>query len=484
MPTKPSAQQLPATTLLHSSVSRAVPALLICCCAELAVQPELRLAVPLLVGVTAAMLTLMLLGLHFAGRARRLWSGPVILAVALLLRLMFLFSPAQLSDDIYRYLWDGSNLLRGVNPYSAAPSALTPPPELKTVHASINHPGYVTIYPPAAQLIFAGGAALGGTVTGLKVFLLLFDLGLCALLMLLLKQLGMPPCLAVLYAWNPLPVLEIAGSGHVDGAGLTLLMGSISLLMLDRRGTPGRAPRPWLIPCSGALLACACLVKLFPLVLTPVLFLLVPAARRRAFLAGFLVTLAALILPFLPQITNALSSLDAYARNWEFAGFAFNMLRTLTGSGTATRLLLGSGFLLLVAATTLRLAARLKCGASPAEGGRMAAEACYAIALALLLLTPTLQPWYALCLAAFLPFCAGAAGLVLCWVVFLTYQVQIPYFILGQWVENPLVTAAVFLAPVTAYLTGRCFSRLSLRRAATKGLADILGEHKGEPHGE
>jgi len=457
MPIKPSAQQLPAATLVNSSVSRAVPALLICCCAALAVQPELRLAVPLLIGVTSVLLALMLFGLYFAGRARRHWSAPVILTVALVLRLMFLFSPAQLSDDSYRYLWDGSNLLRGVNPYSAAPSALTPPPDLKTVHAGINHPGYVTIYPPAAQLIFAGGAALGGTVTGLKAFLLLFDLGLCALLILLLKQLEMPAGLAVLYAWNPLPVLEIAGSGHVDGAGLTLLMGSICLLMMERRGRPGRVPGPWLIPCSGALLACACLVKLFPLVLTPVLFLLVPAARRRAFLAGFLVTLAALILPFLPQLTNALSSLNAYARNWEFAGFAFNTLRALTGSGAIARLLLSCGFLLTVAAITLRLAARLKHGASPAEGGRLAVEACYAIALALLLLTPTLQPWYALCLAAFLPFCAGPAGLVLCWSVFLTYQVQIPYFILGEWIENPLVTAAVFLAPVAAYLGSRCF---------------------------
>jgi hypothetical protein len=78
--------------------------------------------------------------------------------------------------------------------------------------------------------------------------------------------------------------------------------------------------------------------------------------------------------------------------------------------------------------------------------------------MALLMLTPTLQPWYALTLAVFLPFCAGPAGMVLCWVVFLTYQVQIPYFILGQWLENPLVTAAVFMAPVMAYILSRLFS--------------------------
>jgi hypothetical protein len=46
---------------------------------------------------------------------------------------------------------------------------------------------------------------------------------------------------------------------------------------------------------------------------------------------------------------------------------------------------------------------------------------------------------------------------VLCWAVFLSYQVQIPYFILGQWIEPPRVTAAIFLTPLAAYLLGKAF---------------------------
>ena len=125
---------------------------------------------PLLVGVTALMAMLLSLSLYCGERVKVLWSPAVILSVALVLRLLFLFAPPQLSDDIYRYLWDGSNLLRGVNPYAAAPSAITPPPELKAVHAKINHPDYVTIYPPAAQLVFAGGAAFGGNDHGSQGF--------------------------------------------------------------------------------------------------------------------------------------------------------------------------------------------------------------------------------------------------------------------------------------------------------------------------
>jgi hypothetical protein len=441
-------------------VSATTPVLLISASGLLAVQPELRLAVPLLIGVTATMAILVTIALYCGERTKVLWSPAVILAVALVMRLMFLFSPPQLSDDIYRYLWDGSNLLRGINPYAAAPSAASPPAALTIVHSRINHPDYVTIYPPAAQLVFACGAATGGTITGLKAFLVLLDLGLCALLVLLLKRLALPAWRAVLYAWNPLPVVEIAGSGHVDGAGLTMLIGSCCLLVIYRQNRSGASLRKWPFLLSGALLACAGLVKLFPLVLTPVLFLLVPTGRRRHFAAGFVAALAALVAPFMPHLVNMTSSLDTYARNWEFAGFAFNTLRTMTGSGTIARLLLSGCFLAAVVGIVFRLARTINRGLLPVSGACQALEACYAIAMALLLLTPTLQPWYALCLAVFLPFSPGPAGLVLCWAVFLTYQVQIPYFILGQWTENPQVTAAVFLAPVTAYLLSRALNGL------------------------
>jgi hypothetical protein len=436
-------------------VSCVIPVVMVVSCGLLAVQPELRLVVPLLLGITAFMALVLTLVLYLGERGAIFWSPSVILVVALLLRLMFLFAPPQLSDDVYRYLWDGRQLLRGNNPYAAAPSSIQPPPDLATVHARINHPDYVTLYPPAAQVVFAGGAAAGGGITGLKAFLVLFDMGLCVLLMVLLGRLGMPLWRVVLYAWNPLPVLEIAGSGHVDGAGLTLLMGAFCLLVMERNTTPVSPPRQWPFLLAGALLACAGLVKLFPLVLAPVLFLLVPAQRRLHFSAGFLVAMAALLLPFLPHLANMAATLDIYARNWEFAGFVFTTFRKITGSGGIARLLVSGGFLAICAWIFLRLTQRLRRERPPATAGRMAMETCYSIAMAMLLLTPTLQPWYALSLAVFLPFCAGPAGIVLCWVVFLTYRVQIPYFILGQWIEDPRVTAAVFLAPLTAYLLSR-----------------------------
>lgn len=445
------------TNRLRNPAAAAIVTTIIVSGLLLSLQPELRLAVPMLIGATAAMAIALAFGLYCGDRWSFAWSPAIILVVALLLRGLFLFSPPQLSDDIYRYLWDGSSLLRGANPYAAAPSTVKPAQNMTIIHSRINHPDYVTIYPPAAQILFAGGAAFGGTITGLKTFLVLIDIGFCGLLIMLLKQLGLPVWRATLYAWNPLPVLEIAGSGHVDGAGMTLLMGAFCLLVIERKNVPGAVPRRWPFLLSGLLVTCAGLVKLFPFVLVPLLFLLVPARRRKDFAVGCITALVLLVVPFLPHLANMITSLETYARDWEFAGFAFSTLRTFSGSGTTARLILSSVFLLAVTGITFHTAVGINRAESPITKARQALKACYAIAMALLLLTPTLQPWYALSLAAFLPFCAGPAGLVLCWAVFLTYQVQIPYFILGQWIENPFVTTAVFLAPVSAYLMSRFF---------------------------
>ena len=449
------------TKTISGSLAALLASSIVIAFAIISFESELRLAVPLLVGTTAVITIVLSFALYYGELGRLAWSPTVILVAALLMRLLFLSAPPQLSDDIYRYLWDGSNTLSGTNPYTAAPSTVKPSPVLAHIHSRINHPDYVTIYPPMAQVLFGGGASLGGSITGLKAFLVLIDIGLCALLIVILKKLEMPVWRSVLYAWNPLPVLEIAGSGHVDGAGLALVMAAFYLLLFERKIPDATASRNWPFLLSGALLACAGLVKLIPFVFAPALLLLVPSGKRRYFFVSSIVMAVLLGAPFLPHLANINSSLSAYANNWEFAGFAFNALRTFTGSGAIARLLLSVCFLLVLCVTTYRLARKIKLATTLSSKALQALKACYVVALAFLLLTPTLQPWYALVLVAFLPFCAGPAGLVLCWVVFLTYQVQIPYFMLGQWIENPLVTAAVFLAPVTAYLISRFSNRFA-----------------------
>jgi hypothetical protein len=443
----------------------------------LALQPDLRTAVPLLVGITAVVTLLLALALHGAEKGSVGWSPGAILVVALLLRLPFLIRPAELSDDIYRYLWDGLQTLAGSNPYMLAPANVHPTAAAaEGVRRLVNHSEFVTIYPPTAQLLFAAGALLGKSVLGIKAFLTVLDLAACALIIRLMKALHLPPARAVLYAWHPLPVLEIAGSGHIDGAGFLFLLIALNLLAshivrTEAADCIGTSPRPSaggiLVPLSaGFACAGAILVKLLPLIFLPGLLLLVRSRARKLFLAGILSGTALLTLPFLPDIRNGLATLGTYAHDWEFAGFAFRTVRRLTGSGQAARLLLASVFLCLMAGSYGRLWRGREKPAEGLERLRATLRAFYGIVLAFLLLTPTLHPWYALSLAFLLPFAAGPAGLVLCWSVFLAYRVLIPYTLLGLWIEDDRTAAITFLAPAIAFLIPLAVRLVTRRKPA------------------
>lgn len=443
----------------------------------LALQPDLRAAVPEMIGITAAIATLLGAALYFGERNRIRWSPATILIVAAAARSAFLFRPAELSDDIYRYLWDGLTLLAGSNPYSSAPALVQPVPEaLAGLQLMVNHPELVTIYPPAAQLVFAAGALFGGSVFGLKLLLVLLDLASCALIMRLLAAFRLPICYAALYAWHPLPVLEVASSGHIDAAGIFFLLGALALLATNKATAgPQRFQTSDLISqpengksircfTAGTVFALAALVKLLPLIYLPGVLLGLKRFRG-AFLLGIVAGGTALLVPFLLELGNALDTLKTYAANWEFAGFAFRSLRRATGSGEFSRMILAALFLAMAAYRYRRCALDLRRTSAGEGTNRLLSSlrACSEVTVWFLLLTPTLHPWYALYLAALLPFAAGPARLVLCWSVLLSYRVLLPYSIIGQWQEHELTTALVSLAPVAAYLAAGLLPRWKLR---------------------
>jgi alpha-1,6-mannosyltransferase len=172
--------------------------------------------------------------------ARHARSLPVILTLALLFRGSLLWTtPGFLSDDIYRYSWDGLVQQAGVNPYLYPPAS----PALAflrdgVIFPMLNRPWAPTIYPPGAQACFAAMAELSPRdVTALKAVMVLADLAAVGLLLRLLGALDRDPALALLYAWNPLVVVEVAISGHLDALMLPFIL--LAFLSAFRQ-------RPWL----------------------------------------------------------------------------------------------------------------------------------------------------------------------------------------------------------------------------------------------
>ncbi|MDI1261837.1 MAG: hypothetical protein PS018_01090 [bacterium] len=155
-----------------------------------------------------------------AGRA--LW---LIIAVAVVLRGVLLFSEPLLSTDIYRYVWDGRVQAAGINPYRYFPAdeALRSLRDTE-IFPHINRADYaVTIYPPVAQMFFLAVTRVGETVTVMKLGLLACEGVTVTFLFLLLRRVGRPVTRLVAYLWHPLPLWEIANSGHVDALMIALL---------------------------------------------------------------------------------------------------------------------------------------------------------------------------------------------------------------------------------------------------------------------
>src|SRR6266446_1299100 len=227
----------------------------------------------------------------------------VVLATAVLLRIGALSAPVYLSDDVYRYIWDGRVQAAGINPYRYIPTdAHLAPLRDEAIFPNINRNNYApTIYPPVAQMLFFVATRLGETVTAMKLVLVAVEaIGIGALLFIL-PAAGAPRENILLYAWHPLPVWEIAGAGHIDAAVVAFVALAIAAAFAGRRA--------W----SGAALAAAALVKFFPLVLAPALW-----GPRRSNLgdwrwpAGFAAVILAAYLPFLGVGSRVLGFLPTY----------------------------------------------------------------------------------------------------------------------------------------------------------------------------
>lgn len=358
-------------------------------------RDRLLLYLPIHAGLAGAMLTAWLL-LRRDHRNLR-W----VLGAALLFRLIAALGPPALSDDVYRYVWDGQVQLHGIHPYAHAPDD----PALVGLRdpgwERINHPELKTIYPPLAELFFLLLAALGAGPVGFKLALALVDFAVVLALLRLLARMGLPRDRVVLYAWNPLAVIETAGSGHLEPLGLLFVLLTVGALGAGRRRI------------AAVALAAAVHVKLLPA-------LLLPGFVRRGGLAGSGVLVAALALPVAAYAIGGPAvggGLFEYARSWEHNAFFYPAVQwTMEQLDTAARLKPWVADLQrrfpdadvswdwLYRQVWPREVARMLVGAAVAVwalivGLRLRPDPWRAQLLlfgAALLLAPTLHPWYVL----------------------------------------------------------------------------------------
>jgi hypothetical protein len=188
--------------------------------------------------------------------------------------------------------------------------------------------------------------------------------------------------------------------------------------------------------------------------------------NRPALLIGLLAGCAILCLPFMPHLQSMLFTLGVYLQNWEFSNFAFRALRNVTSSGGTARIVLAVLLVASILFFTLSFRERSRTS-DKAESSMLLFQTLYGITFCFLLLTPTLYPWYALYLVGLFPFTTGIAGLVLSWVVFLSYHVLIEYSLLSFWKESNAISAAIWLSPPLSYMVVYAVKHLSRDRVPT-----------------
>ena len=381
-------------------------------------------------------------------------SFRAIALAAVLLRATVFFSAPVLSQDVQRYRWDGLVATSGANPYTHAPNSPALAPLRTEWHELINHPEIPTIYPPAAQSLFAAWALAGGSLLVWRLILLAFDLAT-------LRMLGTRS--AWLWATCPLVVVEGFWSAHLEIVPAALLLAAACAVKRRRE-------------VSGAIaMALSAGVKVVPIAAVPALVSF--ASRRGRFLALLALTLALPFLPFLASGGPLMPGFGDYASRWEFNAPLYESLCwlvDLSGLDIALKWLwgvlknpLGAEALapFVYAQLHPERIARVLCGIAFLVG-LVAAMRCATIesriawsVAALFLCAPALHPWYWLTI---LPLALEARSRPLAALAVTSPASYLLYTALA-W-RTPLVFGATYLLPLAATLWQR--RRMDPSRAA------------------
>jgi hypothetical protein len=348
-----------------------------------------------------------ILVLFYAKRILRGRTALVVIVVfAVLFRLTLLFSPPILSTDIYRYYWEGKVIANGFNPYLYSPDA----PQL----ASLRDPAWDVLnlkfleasYPPFLELLFALVYMLFRSVFGYKVFFFIFDLALVGVICLVLRELHFGRENLIVYAWAPLPIIEVAQTGHNDSV-VVLLLFVFFLLFLRAKNA-----------LSAHVLGLSVLSKLYPVFLAPVLF------RRwgKRATAVFLATVAAFYVPLAPIGLEVFRGLLFAINTSNFNGSIFPALVSLLDS---SGLFANPG--LAVQAVTYIIYVGILLWAIFSRHNRMDQRSdvmriSFVLIGALLLLNRSFFPWYVIWIVPFLVFFTSPSWLLLSGTIFLGYM--------------------------------------------------------------
>jgi len=257
------------------------------------------------------------------------WHSLVIITI--LFRLLFIIATPSLSQDFYRFIWDGRMLLNGFNPYLYLPELYqtsnyiipNQATELVAGMGKLNASHYSN-YLPLNQLCFTIAALFAnnnilGSIVVMRALIILADIGVLFFGAKLLKALQLNPKAIFLYLLNPLIIIELTGNLHFEGIMIFFLVWSLYLLQRHK----------WKL--AAIVLACSISLKLLPLLFLPLFFQQFKFKRLLGFYTIVGVTSLLFFAPFISEnlLTNYSKTIGLWFGTFEFNGSIYLLIREI-----------------------------------------------------------------------------------------------------------------------------------------------------------
>jgi hypothetical protein len=246
-----------------------------------------------------------------------------LIAAAVVIAIIPCLAFPNLSDDIYRFYWDGYLTTKGISPYAFTPEMTKHIDDLEAIYGFLNSPTYYSIYPLVSQVIFAISVWFGGNLIIsayiIKAIYLLVHLsGLYASLKLA-RLMSVPTITLCIYYLNPLVLVEGLGNLHAEVMMVAFLAWFIYFFQKSHYIS------------SGISLGLAVGTKLLPLIFIPYLFFNMRGKKRIGFFTSLSITLFLLFIPIVLalNLNEFGSSVDLYFRKFEFNASIYYLLRAI-----------------------------------------------------------------------------------------------------------------------------------------------------------
>ncbi len=259
------------------------------------------------------------------------WNFKFLLAVGLLFRVLFLFVEPNLSQDYFRFIWDGELVRNFINPYLDVPNTLITKKDLNIPNADVLYHGmgelsakHFSNYPPLNQFIFGlcsylGGQSILGTLIAMRSIIIISDVGIIYFGRKLLKNLNLSPHLIFWYFLNPLIIIELTGNLHFEGVMLCFFVVSMYLLSVKK----------WMF--AAVIYALSISVKLIPLMFLPLFLKHLGIKKSLLFYLVVAVTSLVLAAPFITTgfVENYSETVGLWFSNFEFNAGFYNIIKEI-----------------------------------------------------------------------------------------------------------------------------------------------------------